>query len=170
MLGKYIKPALQGILLPLLLLMPARASGEELLPSKLQALFLKKIFVYNRTLAAKTKVQVLVLDEGDPSRDIVKTLTQVGVSAVLGKTVQDVSDNISVVYLTQPTPGIKEICAKKQVLTVSGSSKLAEKGEVSVAVGKQASGQPEIVVNVARAKVEGQDLGADLLGLARVIR
>ena len=57
----------------------------------------------------------------------------------------------------------------QSILSISGVPELAEKGEVSVALGIE-NDKPKIIVNLERAKSEGHQLSADLLKLAKIIK
>ncbi|MGQ0505347.1 MAG: YfiR/HmsC family protein [Myxococcaceae bacterium] len=142
------------------------------MPVKLQAVLLRKLILYNRTLAAKPKVEVLIVDEGGKGQELLGELQRAGLGATLVKIGNAPAglDSAAALYLFQSAPALSELCTKKKILTVSGSVGLAEAGEATVAFGRKADERPEIVINLARAKSEGQEFAADLLSIVRIIR
>ena len=140
------------------------------LPAKLQAVLFKKIFGYDRTLGAKSKVVVLVLDDGGNTEEVVGAFAALGISASAVKPTSLEGQSGSVVYFTKASSIVKSYCSKNKALGISGTPDLANSGDAAISLRARADGRPEIVVNLPLAKSQGQDLSADLLGLATVIQ
>lgn len=147
--------------------------------ARVQAVFFKKIFVYNETLKVKAAGGASVLVAHAPGKTDVSKL-MVSAFRLAGVKAQAVADNAladkmaddTVVYLAPGvSPGpIKELCASKGVLSITGVAALVELGDAAVGVSATEDGRPQILVHFARLKIEGQELNARLLGLARIIR
>lgn len=144
------------------------ALADEPLPAKLQVVLFKKIFQYDRTLAPAGKLRVGV-QEGPGSDDVIKGFSDAGFTAVLVKE-GTVDESVHVVHFNKASAPLKDFCTKARVLSISSTAILAEAGHVSVALRRRDDGRPEILIHRARAKAEGQDFSADLLGLATVIQ
>jgi hypothetical protein len=151
----------------LVVAVPRLASAQDALPAKIQVVLFKKIFQYNRALPEGKKPRIAVL-EGPGAEEAMNAFSESGFEVALVK--EGGTDELArVFFFTKAAPGLKEICGKRKVMSIAGSPEMAERGDVSVALRKKPDGRPEILVNRARAKAEGQDFSADLLGLATVI-
>ena len=137
------------------------SAAAQTVPAPLQAALLKKIFTFDKALSGKASVEVVVIGSAD---DIVAALKGAGMDAKAGNAVGG-----DVVYVAAGAPSHKAATAKTSTLSVSGSSALAESGQVSVAVGLE-DGKPKIYVNLGQLKAEGHELSADLLKLAKIIQ
>lgn len=168
-----------GTLLAMLLLAAPilRAAEAMPVPPKLQMAIFKRVFQYDRTLAGKGPVQVLVVHNGMPAEqldDLLATFrwAEIPASAVH---VQELGQKIrpgAVVYIV---PGVAPAafmghCAEHEVLSISGLPSLARGGSVSIAIGAGGDGRPEILVHRGRLKIEKHDISAELLKLARVLQ
>jgi len=168
------KGAARWLLAALLVTAPASARAEPV-PVKFQAVLFKKIFSYDKALKdSSAKIQIVFSKESaDAASEAARAFTDAGLttSQVKADQLPKTADASTVFYiLGSIVPGgLKELAAKSGALTVSGLTSLAESGEVSIGLGTKADGRPEIVVNLARLKVEGHELRAELLGLARVV-
>jgi hypothetical protein len=82
------------------------------------------------------------------------------------------ADSASVVYvLAHEVPqAVRAGCEKGKRLSLSGFPEPAESGAVSVGLRMRSDGRPEMIVNKKRLAVEGHELPAPLLALARVIQ
>ena len=136
----------------------------------------KKVFSFDRTLADREDVELLVVYEGTPSGligDIVLSFQEAGIasSTVSEDDLPGLINQASVVYFA---PGVdvdafNALCIENQVLTISGDPSLAEDGHVAIGVDVR-DDRPEIVVHMGRLKAEGHVLSSELLRLSRIIR
>ncbi|HEX5758823.1 MAG TPA: hypothetical protein VF121_06475 [Thermoanaerobaculia bacterium] len=165
--------------LTLALLAIASAAGAEAMPvpPKLQMAIFKRVFQYDRTLAGKGPVQVLVVHNDMPARqleELLATFRWAEIAAVpvhVAELAQRIRPG-SVVYIL---PGVSPAafmahCAAHEALTISGLPALAQGGSVSIAIGAGGDGRPEILVHRGRLKVEKHDISAELLKLARILQ
>lgn len=146
-----------------------------------QSSVFKRIFSYDKELRNTEKIIVLVVSatrDGAEAMQVASIFREKGLFPAILAT-SDLSDDPAaaltageaVVYVTAgaDTGKAKTFAAGKGFLTISGDPTLAEEGHVSVSV-DVAGERPEIVVNLARLQIEGHELSAELLNLARVIR
>jgi hypothetical protein len=151
-------------------------ADEDRLPAGVQVVMLKKLFQFDRELETReAKVAVAAPDDSTAEADKVSAaFAQVHIDAktVKASALPGSLGDFNVVYAAPGamTSGLKELCTKNGVLTVSGTGGQAQKGEVSVALGKKADGKPEIIINLKSAKAEKHSFAAALLGLATVIQ
>lgn len=154
---------------------PDAGAQEMPVPPNLQAALFKKIFDYDRTLPAGGSVRVAVVHGGDGSVAgvVASAFSDGGIDAIVvfQSDLPGQIEEFSVVYVTPGTDAtsIAALCAAHGVLSVSGLPELAVQGEVAVGIGIHEQ-KPEILVNLKRVKIEGHELAAELLNLARVIR
>ncbi len=153
---------------------PGTAGGDVVSPT-LQVVLFAKIFAYNKSLVPPLKVVIVFAKEfSTMGEEVQRTFAKSGQPSVLVPIADFVRHPVpgSVIYvLANSVPSVvQELCSREHIFSVSPVSGLAERGEVSVAVGLNEDGKPEIVVHLRRAKLEGQDLLMQLLSLARVIR
>ena len=146
------------LLISLTGILPAQ---EMAVPINLQAVLIKKILGFDKALSGKSAVEVTVIGGGD---DIVSALNAAGLSAKAGSGVAG-----DVVYVAPTAAAPKAATAKAGVLSISGVAGLAEKGQVSVAIGSE-GGKPKIIVHLGQLRAEGHELSADLLKLAKVVQ
>ena len=132
-------------------------------PANLQAALFKKIFSFDKTLAAKGNVEVAVIGAGGDA--VVSAFKDAGVNA---KTATEIG-GASVVYIMPGTPSPKAQSASKGVLSISGVTSNVEEGKVAIGIGVE-GGKPKIIIHMAQLKAEGQELSADLLKIAKVIQ
>ena len=159
----YINKKTLGIFLFLIGLMTINSFAQDMaVPANLQAALFKKIFAFNKTLAAKGNVEVAVIGAG--AEEVISAFKQAGVNA---KVASDIG-SASVVYVMPGTASPKAQSAAKGVLSISGIPSNAEEGKVAIGIGVE-GGKPKIIINMAQLKAEGQELSADLLKIAKVI-
>jgi hypothetical protein len=137
------------------------AAQETTVPLNLQGVLIKKILGFDKALSGKSAPQVTVIGGGD---DIVSALNAAGLSAKAGSEVAG-----DAVYVAPGATAPKAASAKAGILSISGVAAMAEKGQVSVAIGSE-GGKPKILVHLGQLKAEGHELSADLLKLAKVIQ
>jgi hypothetical protein len=146
-----------------------------MVPPALQVVLFKKIFAYNRSLRPPVKVLILYAEEFVSAAEEVRRMFEQSAEVTEMLPFREFprrSSGATVAYLlAKSVPlAIREFCVREAVFSVSPIPSLAERGEVSVAIGIKEDHKPEIVVHLPRAKLEGQDLQMPLLSLARVIR
>jgi hypothetical protein len=160
---------------PSLLLCWSSQAEIEMMPPALQVALFRKIFPYNNGLSAPFKVLIVYTSEFSALADEVQ-----GRFVKLGQPCESASvadfssrsNGVRVVYvIARAVPAVVQaFCVREHVFSVSPFPALAERGEVSVAVGLKEDRKSEIIVNLGRVKAEGQSLPMSLLSLARVIR
>ena len=139
-------------------------------PVNLQVALFKKIFNYNKTLESKgIKLAIIYTDSGIKD-EVVEGFKQFGMFPVPVSVneIEKVIANYTVIYITPGCGSLNYITDKYKVFSVSGAPTLAEKGEVSVAIGID-SGRPKILVNKKKVESEGQELSLDLLKIAKIL-
>jgi hypothetical protein len=148
----------------------ARAEESRLHP-RVQAVLLKKILAYDRTLEGKTARIAVV---GPNPSALVEALKSAGLdaSAATLAQVEGANPPYSAVFAL---PGavnsqLAEACARVKALSFAGEAGPAEDGTVAVGLSALADGRPEIVIHLARSRVEAHSLSAELLRLSRVIK
>jgi hypothetical protein len=166
--SKYLAIALvfSGLLLPVF--------AEDMpVPPELQAAIFKKVFSYDKTIqGGEPKMLVAFTDASAEIKDqVVKAFKDSGVtvSAVKADQLSGSIGGINVVYIVPGVSGVKQICQKNGVLSITGMPSLVEAGEVSVGL-SVSDNKPKIVVHLKELKAEGHELSANLLQLAKVIQ
>lgn len=145
-------------------------------PEEIQAILFRRILSLNTVLAQFRDYRVLVVEtpsDGGRSREIVRALSAVGITAVAVRP-EDLDAQVSqstVIYvpLTGPTDRMKQLCASRQALSISGIAEHAENGDVSIALGMKDDGRAEIIINTKRLQLERHDFLPDLMRLARKV-
>ncbi len=158
------------------LLSLGRVNAEDMpLPLDIQTAMFKKIFSYDRALAADDKMKVLVVHADNPSEveRVVSSFTRAGVSSA-GVSESELAASIRLASVVYVLPGVsadavKSFCARNGVLSISGVPSLAEQGHVSIGLGAE-SGKPKIIINLNRVKRENHELSAQLLELSKIVR
>jgi len=163
------------VVVALVVALPASAEEAMGVPAKMQAAIFKKIFAYDKALPpAGASVAVLHGKEfSAAAQEMVKAFQESGVGAN-AVPLEDAksADSASVVYvLAHEVPqAVRAGCEKGKRLSLSGFPEPAESGAVSVGLRMRSDGRPEMIVNKKRLAVEGHELPAPLLALARVIQ
>jgi hypothetical protein len=150
-------------------------AANEAVPPALQVALFSKIFPYNKSLPPSFKILIVYTGEFAASAEEVRkgfdkaarTVELCPMAEYLRR-----SSKASVVYVMANAvpPAMQALCIREHIFSVSPLAALAERGEVSVAVGLKQDGKSEIIVHLNRSKMEGQELLMPLLSLARVIR
>lgn len=153
-----------------------RVTAQDV-PGSLQTAIFSKVFSYDKTIrkyGGKYRV-IIVSSEAyrNEAKSLVEHFARVKVAAKV-VTIASVSKeiaNASAVYVfsADQAAAIENLCAQHNVLSISGVSALAEDGSVAVSIGIS-NKRPQIIVNFARTKSEGQTFSAQLLKLARVVK
>ncbi len=139
-------------------------------PIKLQVAMFKKIFNYNVTLQSKGVKLAVVYGDARIKDELIDGFKQFGLfpTAVSATDIEKQIANYNVVYVTPGCGSLKSLTDKHKVFSISGLSSLAEKGEISIAIGVE-GGKPKILINKKKIESEGQELSPDLLKIAKVL-
>jgi hypothetical protein len=153
----------------------ASIAGNEALPPALQVALFTKIFPYNKSLPSSFKILIVYTSEfAALAEEVQKNFDKAAQAAELCPVAEFSrrSNRASLIYvIANAVPSsVQTFCAREHVFSVSPVAALAERGEVSVAVGLKQDHKSEIIVHLNRSKMEGQELLMPLLSLARVIR
>jgi len=168
--------AICGLCLAFLLLRASLSmAAEDAVPPALQVALFTKILPYNKSLPPSFRILIVYTSEFAASAEEVrKGFDKVAQPADLCPIDQVARrwNKASVVYIMASAvpPVLQALCIREHLFSVSPSAILAERGEVSVAVGLKQDRKAEIIVHLNRSKMEGQELLMPLLSLARVIR
>jgi hypothetical protein len=142
-------------------------------PPELQVAIFKKVFNYDKSIpGGAPKMLVAFADSSAAVKDqVVKAFKDAGVAVTAAKMDQltGALEGVNVLYLAPGTTGVKQICQKNSILSITGVPSLVESGEASVGLAVVDS-KPKIVVHLGRLKAEGHDMSANLLQLAKIIQ
>jgi hypothetical protein len=142
-------------------------------PLDLQVAIFKKVFNYDKTIqSGAPKMLVAFADRSADAKDqVVKAFKDSGVSvnAVKADQLSASINSIDVLYIMSGVSGVKQLCQKNGVLSITGIPSLVESGEASVGLAVQDS-KPKIIVHLKQLKAEGHELSANLLQLAKIIQ
>jgi hypothetical protein len=166
--SKYFAIALMFVFLSL----PVKAQDMPV-PLDLQVAIFKKVFSYDKTIqAGSPKMVVVFTDNSAEVKDqIVKAFKDSGmaVNAVKADQLSGSLGSINVLYVAPGVSGVKSLCQKNGILSITGIPSLVESGEASVGL-SVIENKPKIVVHLKQLKAEGHELSANLLQLAKVIQ
>ncbi len=143
-------------------------------PANLQAALFKKLFTLNKTLSSKGTPKVLVVytDASAGDRDeVVEAFKGAGmtVNSVKADAATSQLSSHNVVYIAPGASSVASACSKSGIFSVTAVPSYVEGGKATIGLGTE-GGKPKIIVNINKAKEEGQDLSADLIKIARVIQ
>jgi len=143
---------------------------EMPVPVNLQGALFKKIFNFNKTLLSNGIKLAVVFGDAGIKDEVIEAFKQFGFfpSSVSINDIEKEIKNYTVVYITPGCRSLKSLSDKNKVFTISGLPSLAEKGEVSIAIGVE-SGRPKILINKKKAEAEGQELAPDLLKISKIL-
>ena len=164
-------------LFPLALVLPGLLGAQDMpVPKDVQVAIFQKVFTYDRSVQDGDSLDVLVVHEGESNgaaEEIANSFQEVGISArTVGlDRLSDEIDRAFAAYVLQSASSayVQELCAANHVLSISGAPELAERGDVSIAIGRDRR-KPELVIHLSRLRAEGHALSSELLKLARIIR
>lgn len=149
-----------------------QARVEPSVPPPLQAKILKRVLVFDRTLADREiAIQVLYPEPlGAEASALVRALAEAGLAASAAPIDRTPQADTNVMYVLGDAvpPSIQRLAVERRSLTVGARVPMVERGEAAVAIGIK-DNRPEIVVKLSRVKAEGHDLSSSLLNLARVV-
>lgn len=163
---------LRSLLLAALMLLGAPGVAlAQGLPPKVQAVMIKKILLFDRTLGDKARLAVVYPDQKSAADELVTLFREVGLEATAVKVTElDKADRFNVVYLLPGTQkDAKDFVVRQRALSVSGLHSDAQKGDVCVAV-DTLNGKPSISVHLPLVRSQGHDLSSELLQFANIIR
>ena len=142
-------------------------------PPELQVAIFKKVFNYDKTIpGGAPKMLVVFTDASAAVKDqVVKAFKDSGITVNAAKADQlaGALEGVNVLYLAPGVTGTKQVCQKNGILSITGVPSLVDSGEASVGLAVL-DNRPKIVVNLGRLKVEGHDMSANLLQLAKIIQ
>jgi len=147
----------------------------EDLPVAVQAVLLKKTFLFDPLLGGKATVLVVFADDSQeqPAQRLATAFrdAEVPADAVRSDAAGERVAGVGAVYFLGPSVDdrLRGLCAEHHRLSVAGTVALAEGGRVAIAVGVSSAGSPEIVVHRGRLAEEGHRLEPRLLKLARLV-
>jgi hypothetical protein len=163
-----------GVTLAALALRGSPAFAAEL-PAEVQAVLLKKTFLFDPLLGDEVAVLVVFAEAAEErtAQGLASAFRTAGVraEAVGADAARDRVAAVGVVYFAGSSvdDGLRRLCVEHHRLSVTGTVAFAEAGRVSIAVGVARDSTPEIVVHRARLADEGHRLEPRLLKLARVV-
>ena len=158
------------------LLAPPPGRADMALPLDIQSALIQRIVSYDRVLAAKSEVRLLVVFDKESSElvdQLVAAFKRAGLAtagAVRLAELDSRAGEFDILYILPSTvsPKLEETCVRERALSVSGYPELAEKGAASIGLGVE-QGKPKIVIHLRRLGREGHSLSSTLLGYARVV-
>jgi hypothetical protein len=154
------------------LLLPAQAQDMPV-PPELQVAIFKKVFSYDKTIPGGTpKMLVAFSDASAGIKDqVIKAFKDSGIIATSAKVdqLQGSISGINVLYIAPGVSGVKQLCQKNGILSITGMPSLVESGEASVGL-SVSENKPKILVNLKALKAEGHELSSNLLQLAKIIQ
>jgi hypothetical protein len=164
----------------LVVLAAGGAAGQSSMPvpPRHQMAIFKRVFQYDRTLAGRGPVRVLVVHDGGNGlgdvHDLLASFEWAGIEAAPVHYSQ-LATRIEGTAVAYVLPGVPPAAyldrfAERAVLSISGVPALAQRGNVSIALGTRGDGKPEIIVHLGRLKTEKHDISAELLKVARIIQ
>jgi hypothetical protein len=152
---------------------PAFAQSASIAPG-LRAAIIKKVISYDRTLAnAPVSVVIYHAQSGSSeAQELQSALDRVGLASTTATSEDELKRrDVKVLYvLADDAPAnIRAYCKQAHCLSMTSSMQAVEQGEASVAI-SALNGKPQLAVHMRRLGDERQDLSAEMLQLARVIR
>ena len=164
-----------GLIILGLVLFTQTVSAEYLsLPIRLQTALFVKIFKYNHTLKNKNSIRVLIVfdrEKESVKKELVSSMQKLSLEVVAvepGELEKCIAD-YDVVYFMLGQQRLGQLCKEHKVLSISGTPKDTEEGNVSLAVGVYMD-KPKIFLNLTSLQAEGNDISAELLKLAKIYK
>jgi len=154
----------------------ARAADEGDIPAALQAAIFAKVLSYDRSLEGSGPARVLVAHRGSPGpkvEELVRAFAAGGIDARSCRADQlPPLDGRTVVYVTEgaESEDLRAATARGGSLSISGTTRLARDGEVSVALFRKPDGRTGIAIHLGRARAERHEFTSYLLGFATIWR
>ena len=151
--------------------------AQSQISAPLRAAIIKKVMSYDKALSASSNATVFVFYSQPTSTEaseLTGALERAGVPSQATTSEEDLkrrSGDVKVLYvLADDAPsGVRNYCKQTHCLSMTSSMALVEQGEASVAIAAL-NGKPQLAVHMRRLGEEKQDLSAEMLQLAKVIR
>jgi hypothetical protein len=158
----------------MLICLSLSAKAQDMpVPVELQVAIFKKVFSYDKAIqAGSPKMLVVFTDKSADVKDqIVKAFKDSGmaVNATKADQLSGALGSINILYVAPGVSGIKNLCQKNGILSITGIPSMVESGEASVGL-SVIENKPKIIVHLKQLKSEGHELSANLLQLAKVIQ
>ena len=142
-------------------------------PENIQAALLTKVLKYNPQIPQNEKIKILVVYNDDSQIDKDEFIKGLGdamdVKAINPTELEKNIPEYNVVYFMSGIDGYSDICKSYNVLSVSGSGKYVEEGEISLGF-RIKNSKPEILVNLTSLDQEEQSFSSDLLRIAKIFK
>lgn len=142
-------------------------------PENIQAALLTKVLKYNPQIPQDTKVKILVVFNDNSMLDKDEFIKGLGSSMIVKAiTPKELEKNIAgchVVYFMEGIHGFSNICKVNNVLSVTGTTRFVEQGEISLGFGIENS-KPKILVNLTSLDMEGQSFSSDILRIGKIFK
>lgn len=151
------------------------AIAQSQISAPLRAAIIKKVISYDKTLSANATVFIFYSQPtSNEASELSGALERAGVSAWSTASEDEVKRrgaDIKVLYvLADDAPsGVRNYCKQAHCLSMTSNMATVEQGDASVAIAAL-NGKPQLAVHMKRLGEEKQDLSAEMLQLARVIR
>lgn len=147
---------------------------SQQVPIKIQAVVLKKVFLFVKSLKSQDIPRLLVVynDANTTQKDeVVDEFTKLGITAgtVKQNQLSAVISHYDVVFVIPGCTSVKSIIRSNGLLSITNDPTLVEQGDCSISI-DEANGKPKIVVNMNVLKAEGQELSSELLKISRIIQ
>lgn len=146
------------------------------IPAPLRAAIVKKVISYDKSFGNGPINIVIFANPGGSgeANDLQGALARLGLTA---STVQSEDElrrhgsDVKVLYVLadDASTGVRNHCRVAHCLSITGSMAFVEQGDAGVGIAA-VNGKPQIAVHMRRLGDERQDLSAEMLQLARVIR
>jgi len=142
-------------------------------PENIQAALLTKVLKYNPQISKHDKIKILVVFDNNSLLDkdeFIKGLgSSLDVKAILPTELKNNISNSHVVYFMPGIHGFSKICRDNNVLSVTGTTRFVEQGEISLGFGVENS-KPQILVNLTSLDMEGQSFSSDILRIGKIFK
>ena len=91
------------------------------------------------------------------------------VKAILPSELEENISETQVVYFMSGIHGYSKLCRDNKVLSVTGTTRFVEQGEISLGFGIENS-KPKILVNLSSLEKEGQSFSSDILRIGKIFK
>ncbi|TAE23262.1 MAG: hypothetical protein EAZ92_14745 [Candidatus Kapaibacterium sp.] len=142
------------------------------IPVRIHVALLKKIFSFYCNFQDKPSPNVTIVYTHDSEHikdEAHQAFSEIGIevkSLTLEEALKGLGD-ADVVYVAPGAEGIQKICDTQGVFSSTGVPGLVSEGKVALGIGAE-SGKPKVYIHAPSARMQKQELTADLLRLAKV--
>jgi len=151
--------------------------AQSQISAPLRAAIIKKVISYDKALSATTNATVFIFysqPTSSEASELSGALERAGVPAWSTSSEEELKrrgNDVKVLYvLADDAPnGVRNYCKQAHCLSMTSNMQIVEQGDASVAIAA-ANGKPQLAVHMRRLGEEKQDLSAEMLQLARVIK